>query len=485
MNIKSSKIQTQRASTKLYLSILTLLSAIYYLWLLTFWPGVLGQDSLAILLEVNTNGSFQSGKPNFWYFFVKIFYEPMKLVEMPIIAQMGFTVLIFSRILTWCWRKNLRKTFFFSLLFICLAPHMIYFSGTLYADGIYSVATVGLLFELWLIADTKKIDRYSLAMVAMTLPFALFARPNGIISLIPVAIAVYILDSSARMKLIGITLAWCCLVLIASEFHKTRKHDTFFALALFETANFLQPRPMNLWEAEPRVSGKTIQILTKNHSLQNIIENYDRDYWDSLVFKPDGPNLLTMNPEEKSVLVNEFFRYNLWKNIPAFVGSRVNVFLVALLAKGGFPGLDYSPVIISESKSKSEFRVFHLTGVEVFLKSIHEFSYAYRWLIWTPLLGIFLLLRVTRLAWKQRDLAGLAVTTPMVIQLGGIFIFSIAGEYRYLLPFFTLPMLLLPILASTKKIQCLQHYKHTHKPPDSRCVPCCNERAGQWRTRDT
>ena len=451
MNIKPSTIQTQRASAKLYLSILTLLSAIYYLWLLTFWPGVLGQDSLAVLLEINTNGSFQSGKPNFWYFFVKIFYEPMKLVEVPIIVQMGLTVLIFSRILTWCWQKDFKKIFFFSLIFICLTPHMIYFSGMLYADGIYSAATVGLLFELWLITTTKKIDRYSLAIVAVTLPFALFARPNGIISLIPVVIAGYVLDSNARIKLIGITLAWCCLVLIAGGLHKTKKHETFFPLALFETANFLQPRPMNLWEPEPRVSEKTIQILTKNNPLQKIIENYDRDYWDSLIYKPDGPNFSTMNPEERSGLVSEFFRYNLWKNIPAFVSSRVNVFLVALLAKGGFPGLDYSSVIISESKSKSEFRLFHLTSAEVVFKKIHEFSYAYRWLIWTPLLGIFLLLRVAHLAWRQRDLAVLAVTVPMVIQLGGIFTFSIAGEYRYLLPFFMLPMVLLPILACTHK----------------------------------
>src|SRR5674476_244741 len=143
MNIKPSTIQSQRASAKLYLTILTLLSAMYYLWLLTFWPGVLGQYSLAVLLEVNTHGSFQSGKPSFWYFFVKIFYEPLKLVEVPIIVQMGFTVLIFSRILTWCWQKDFKKIFFFSLIFICLTPHMIYFSGMLYADGIYSVATVG------------------------------------------------------------------------------------------------------------------------------------------------------------------------------------------------------------------------------------------------------------------------------------------------------------------------------------------------------
>ena len=35
---------------------------------------------------------------------------------------------------------------------------------------------------------------------------------------------------------------------------------------------------------------------------------------------------------------------------------------------------------------------------------------------------------------------------PMFVQLGAIFLLSIAGEYRYLLPFFMLPIALLPIL---------------------------------------
>lgn len=411
----------------------------------------MGQDSLAILLDVNTNGVFESGKPNFWYFFVKIFYEPMGLVEAPIAVQMGLTILIFSRILAWCWEKGLKKIFFFSLVFICLAPHMVYFTGMLYADGIYSVATVGLLFELWLTIKTKRLDPWSVVLIAIALPFALFVRPNGLVLMIPIAVAAYVLQSHARIKLIGITVAWCCVILIAGQLHKNRKHGVIFPLVLFETVNFLQPRPMNLWEPEPRVSEKTIQILTKYHSLQKIIENYDRDYWDTLIYKADGPNLSIMSPDDKRSLVGEFFRYNLWKNIPDFVSSRVNVFFVALLAKGGFPGLDYAPVIIAEVKSNSQFRLFGLIGSETVLTQLHEASYAHRWLTWTPLLGIFLLVRVAHLGWRRRDIAILAVSVPMLIQLGGIFTFSIAGEYRYLLPYFTLPMVLLPILASTRK----------------------------------
>jgi hypothetical protein len=57
-----------------------------------------------------------------------------------------------------------------------------------------------------------------------------------------------------------------------------------------------------------------------------------------------------------------------------------------------------------------------------------------------------------RSGWKRRDFPTLLITAPMVVQLMGIFFFSIAGEYRYLLPYFTLPLVLLPVMA-TERLQ--------------------------------
>ena len=429
---------------------MVLLGTVYATWLLAFWPGILGEDSLAILLEVESQGRFESGKPNFWYFFVKLFYEPLRLVEAPIMVQMGLCALIFSRILAWCWHQGLRKTFAFLLLFVAVAPHMIYFMGLLNADGLFSVATTGLLFEVWLISRIKKIDAVSFAMVAITLPFAIFARTNGIVSLIPLFVVGYALGWPERLKLLGITVFWCGLMLIAGQVHTSRKHDTLFPLAAFETANFLQPRPMGLKLPLAQVSERTVQILSTYNPIQKTIENYDRDYWDPLVYKAGGPDLLRLTPQERSDLVHEFFTHNLWLNIPSFASSRVNVFLVALLAQGGFAAVQDSAGVIARTKSQSEFRAFQLTGLEKTLKGIFDFSFSYRWLLWTPVLGIFLLFHTTRLAWKDRDTAVLAIVAPMILQLGGIFVFSIASEYRYLLPFFILPMVLLPILATPK-----------------------------------
>ena len=62
-----------------------------------------------------------------------------------------------------------------------------------------------------------------------------------------------------------------------------------------------------------------------------------------------------------------------------------------------------------------------------------------------------LLFWALRIGIRKRDVAFLLVSIPMLLQLAGIFVFSIAGEYRYLLHFFTLPLALLPLIVAHKR----------------------------------
>ncbi len=431
--------------------LLTLFFVIYGSWLLTFWPGGLGEDSLAIILEVESNGAFQSGKPTFWFYFVKLFYKPFNLVELPIAFQLVFCSIVFSRILSWCWLEGIKKTFIFLLIFICLAPHMILYMGALYADAIFSVAIASLIFELWLIAEKKYIKPSSLCIIAITLPFAAFARPNGIIFILLALCTTAFLNRADRIKLVLVIMGWVTCIAIGGKLHKTVKHETLFPIALFETVNFLQPRPMGLWTDSPRVSGKTIEALTETHTLSEILKNYDRDYWDPLIFKPDGPQLLALSRDAKKVIVKEFFTYNLWRNIPAFLGSRINIFLVSALAQGGIQSHDYAPYVLKKTESKSEFRPYNIPTLDRIHRTIYQKSYELRALLWTPFFGIALLCIVTAQSVRKKTHHITIICITLIIQLGGIFVFSIAGEYRYLLPYFALPMALLPITASLRK----------------------------------
>lgn len=459
-------------SQKIPVEILFILIAVIYgVWLVVFWPGALGEDSIAIIKEVLDPDRFLSGKTNFWYWFVRLFYLDHERVEVPIGIMLILSAIIQARILGWCWIQKLKKTTAFLLIFITLAPHFILYIGTLYPDGIYSVAVVGLLFESWLIACTKRCGFASFVMVAVTFPFAAFARPNGIVFIVPVVfLSVWIWKHYRRDgTLLGIIVAaWCAANIIGYRQHPSQTQKAAYPLAIFETVNFLQPRPMNLWTATPRISPQTITTLKKYNPIDVYFKNYDPDYWDALVYLEGGPHVQSFSEADRKIITREFFRYNLWHNIPKFWGSRINVFLTACLAQGGAPpDPTYAKHVIDIVKSKSTYRLFGLNRTETLMSRIYEFSYMYRWLFWTPFLGLGLMCWALVIGIGSRDWPMLLVATSMLVQFGGILFFSIAGEYRYILPFFTLPLALLPMIVIHRR-----HSAEKTALTTSPVVPC-------------
>ena len=328
-----------------------------------------------------------------------------------------------------------------------------YFLGTLYPDGIFAVAATGLLFELWLCARRKTVSAGSALMLALTLPLALFTRANGIAFLLPAIGCLLYLQRPGQMRLSALVLGFG-----AQAIHKSSNQSAVDSLVLFETVNFLRPHAMDdLWLMypkandpwvlrTPRITPLTLQTLDA-HAPRDKLQAYsDPGYWDMLVFHPKGPQFLALSDAQRQVLRQEFFRHNLWRNVPEFLGSRVTVFFTAALAQGGMPALDWSPSILPATQAKSQFRAFQLTGTERVLRQVHRLSYQGRWLLWTPFIGILMaaFLLLDKRSTGPARLMGLAV----LIQLAGIVALSSAGEYRYLLIFFMVPLALWPMLFS-------------------------------------
>lgn len=426
--------------------LLAVLALVYGSWLVAFWPGVLGEDSLAILLEVQNPAVHHSGKPDFWYGFVRVLYEGTRRAEVPIAVLLTLTAVVFSRLLAWQWQHGLRKTVVALLLLVCAAPHMVFFAGSLYPDGYFAVAVTGLLFEVWRATRARRIDASGLVFVALTLPFAAFLRPNGIVFLVPVAIALFWIQGRGRWALGVIALTSIALNMVAGQGRQNSPtHGVLYPLAIYETANFLQPRPMNLWTASPRVHPETIHLLKHYGIYEKVISFYDPDYWDPLVFRPEGPRVMGLPKKERREVVEQFFTYNLWHNMPKFVASRINLLLVAGFAQGGLPAHSYAEHVLKLLDTKSRFRKTDWQTGGVVLFTLYEYSYQWRWLLWTPFVGVALAFWALWVGWRRRDPATLIVGASMVVQFAAIAGFSIAGEYRYLLPFFTLTLLLGPL----------------------------------------
>ncbi len=138
------------------------------------------------------------------------------------------------------------------------------------------------------------------------------------------------------------------------------------------------------------------------------------------------------------------------------MSSRVNVFLVATTARGGIVNYVFARLVLAHLQTRSEFRRPHLDTLEYVLTENYELSFRHRWLLWSLLPAIGLLLWLFARSIRLRDVADLFVTVPMVLQLGAIFLFLIAAEYRYLLPFYLLPRTLLPMAVLGRQAHCSQ-----------------------------
>lgn len=437
-----------------------LLVLVYLGWLLVFWPGVLGEDSSAILQEVDRPEHFRSGKSAFWYYFVRWTYGVTHRVEVPVAILLLLCALFFARMLAWYWARGHRLLCVMLLVFVCAAPHMVYFMATLYPDAIFAVASCALLFELWWICSQKRHSRASLALIALALPFAVFVRANGALFLAPAVVAIFLVHRKSRLPLCAIIGLWCALAYTGTKMHKPAPQSAMDSLVLFETVKLLQPRAMNdLWQKQPlmndpwvlqapKLSARTLEILEGHAPRQLMLAYSDPAYWDMLVFHPQGPQLFGLTEDRRKELAHEFLRYNLWHNLPDVAASRVNVLLSAALAQGGFPALDYARHVIRRTQAQSQMRIFRLDSSETALRGLLRQSHAWRWLLWTPWLGFTLLAMVLWHGVRQKNVPALLISVPPAIHLTAIAVFATAGEYRYLLPFFVLTPALLAVLIS-------------------------------------
>jgi hypothetical protein len=157
MNQSTSQATRLERPAMAFAAVVVPLIAIYACWLLPFWPGLLDQDMLAVMLEVEGKVSFESGKPMLWYLLVKYLYGTPLRVEFVTGLELLIAAAVCARILSWCWVEGLGKTFWAILISVVFAPHVIFFQSTLYSDGLFALATTGIFFEMWLILRLARI----------------------------------------------------------------------------------------------------------------------------------------------------------------------------------------------------------------------------------------------------------------------------------------------------------------------------------------
>lgn len=422
------------------------LIGIYITALLGLWPGILGSDSFAILKEVIEPSLHFSGKTSIWYHLVSNLFLINDRVENVSIFLIAVSTLVFTRILSWLWLNQPKWIFFLCLLGIVINPQMVRYTILIYPDGIFSVALIGVLFECYLIIRRQRVSIFSWIFLALLLPFALDLRTNGRVLLILPIVFIPIIRKGQRWSFVAAYLVGLSLCLWSNISHGTSPQKATQSLVIWETVNFLQPRPQEHWRAKPRVSETTIRTLEKYTTIDTLLKYYDPYYWDPLIFPQDGPKLASMSRADQKVLQQEFWRYNLWQNLPAFFGSRVNVFLGSALADGLHVPNNYRAHVLSTIRTNSKANKFDSLELGGFMDRIHAWSENNRIWLWSTLPGTILILYSLYIGIHYKNPIALAISSIMFIELAGIFLMSIAAEHRYHLPLFVFPLVALPLL---------------------------------------
>jgi hypothetical protein len=412
----------------------------------------MGQDGFSLIANINQGVPKYTGKDPAWLLYALATYGLTNRLEAIVIPSIILHVIIFTRMLSWIYFQGHKKTVFFCLVFISCTPHILNFETSLYPDSIFNLAFIGLLFEIWLSLKIKRPSTYSTISLLILFPIAAFFKGNGILILAPIFYLAYKLNKNDRRLLILMTIVWTLAIQIGGKVNDLGKgHGVFQPLILFETINFMQSKPMKLWETQHMVTDKTKKIIYQYISQENIDGLFDRDYWDTLWHQnPDKVKFRSMTKEDREDLQKEFFKYNLWRNIPAFTSSRVNIFLATAFAQGGMVGPSDAKNGLNNVSTKSKYNLFGFDYLGGVITNIFDESYGLRFILWSPLLGIFLIIRCSMLSIQQKNLDDIVIAATLAAEMMAIFAFSIAAEYRYMLIIFYSPLLLLPLLYSQK-----------------------------------
>lgn len=442
-----SKIAFKPIPWPVFFGVGAFLLLVHAAWYLGVWPGPIGEDGYSVIANIERGVPKYSGKEAGWLLYVLVTYGATWRLEAVVIPLILLQIAIFTRILSWAYAQGYRKTALFFLVWIACAPHVMNFEVSLYPDAVFSLAFIGVLFEVWVGLKEGRANPYGAWAIACMLPVAAFFKANGILIFAPVLYLAYRWQGRWRWFLVAACVFWGALVQVGSKVHDLGNgHGALKPLVLFETVNFMQSKPMGLWENRQMVTERTQQIIYKYISQQDIDSLYDRDYWDTLWHQNrDRVRFWQMTAEDRRALRYDFFTYNLWRNLPAFLSSRVNVFLASAFAQGGIVRPDNAMHYINRLQTVSERNFFELEVLPDFVDKAFHLSYDWRFLWWTPFLGVFLIVVCAWTAMRQRAWDDVVVTWTLLAQLGGIFVFSIAAEYRYLLLIFYSPLLLVPL----------------------------------------
>lgn len=464
------KIDFKNKELQIFLLLLSISTASFSVWILSFYPAMMSGDSLSQWLQA------QSLVLNDWHpyistlyiaFFLKIFNNPLAVVIFQVLA----TSCLFSYIFTYFIFKkvSLKVIIPLYLMFITSIPIGIY-SMTLWKDVPFSLAVIGLafLFGKKYIEKDKAWNNAEIASLFLLSLVATFFRHNGIIYAIFIPLWFILFFKNIEWRYVfflGFISAVLFFQFIFPKVIGVEKRPYWFTganlFAYHMSAGVYYHQPWTVMT--PKLQSILVQAFV---SPDDIRASYNPGSWNALFWNKNIKTEVVNSQIFIDSLRYEFYTKNLLPNFDYIIGDKTIAFLTVTNGLGydhnihlnigntKFIGLDEKNEF--KFKTKPVFRYGNkLLGS--FVTSLDNRTSLLGRVIWNAFIPTVLLLFLFIHSLYINKKHFVAYAGIILFQLPFLFIFNIASDWRYFYFFYlslftTIPFFLIQLKSEDKKI---------------------------------
>ena len=376
-------------------------------------------------------GNLTDQKPFLYARFIQLFSLGGRWIPAAIVAQILVAAGAFARMLCLLGRTRMPTAGLACYLILLLNPYVAMMLTYVQNDPLFSVAVAALTCEAAYAARRREANWPTLLVFGLYTPMALLFRENGKVFMAMLWAVIAITAPTIRRRTLLASAAGVAAVAsgaIGVDFTLSQRHLIVYPMVIHEVVNVARPvfeEPLGT-----RLSPE-IRASIGEERLAQAVEWYSPDHWDSIAFVPGGPKLLDLDTAAKGRIVTAFLRHDLWTNLPAVLGHRVQLFLTAATAgrpieTHGLPRASLEALHISGAPRRARERRRTTVG------RLYQFTVRNRALLWSPLPGAALVVALCAEGLVRRDRIAVGIGVLLATQAALVALFAPAAEFRYL-----------------------------------------------------
>ncbi len=412
------------------------------LWWFSFYPAVLSSDSIEQWRQA-TSFQFNDWHP---YLHTLLLAGLRQLWDSPavmVLFQILCTAFLFAYIFHYLWNKEVNRY----LLVVCFALVLVSVpvginTVNLWKDTLFSLALVGMAFSVMVVFFEKKApSKLQFLMLLLSAIAVIQFRKNGIIYIgfLPVLLFIYFGKKIWIRWFISLVIVlflslqyWLFGILEVEPTPELYRNIPVY----HATAGFYARMPLTIMTTASK------RFMEKLFSPEDLVSKYNPIAVDSIFWSDRLNRELLSSSEFKTIVEADFYRYNLWINLPTYLGDRVNMFVATVF---GYNSLYSDSIDINAYGLKLTPILSQLHDVLVRLLNFTRGNLLLLVMVWSAWLGCVLCFVLFVDSIYRRRYHFQIFASILLVQMPFLFFLSPSASWRYVYFMYLALLIIFPI----------------------------------------